>query len=162
MNDLAIAGLLRSLDSDDPNEQASAAIELGTSAACEAKPALRSLCDSENSLVATAAMVACWNLGEDWIDPRRFLEALSSDDESTMQFAVHALSAIGAPVVKRLSPKSDATEREVERILRVLDDIHTAEAYEVVVKIVRSEPDLITLRQSILDDWESDADGDSD
>ncbi len=161
MNDLAVAGLLRSLDSDDPNERASAAIELGASAACEAKPALRELCSSEDTLVATAAMFACWNLGEDWIDPKRFLEALGSRDESTMQLAVQAVTTIGTPMVKKFSPLLQSSARETELILRALDDIHTREAREAIAESPLTELDLITLRQSILDDWESDDEDDS-
>lgn len=158
--DPAVAELLRSLDSTDANERASAAVALGTHADTDALPALRARCADENAMVALAAMYACWRMGEQRIDTEGLLAVLASTDESTRQFGAELVTAIGNPVVEHLVPGFSRSMPEAEGALRALDDIHTRRARLAIEDGELPAPALSQLRASILDDWEEDDDED--
>lgn len=152
---------MRALESTNPDECATAAVELGAAGATSALPKLRLLTTHASDIVAIAAMYACWQLGEDRIDIDRLVTALGSDSEEVVQETIQAVSGIGAALVDRLAPILSESPAKAALALRALDEIHAPAAKDAIRALGTKDRDLSDLRRDVLDDWE-DEDSDAD
>lgn len=132
------AQLRQGLDSEDRHERAWAAVALGQIGDAEALSKLESLAEGADDLVAVAASYAASLVGEAPRGVSRMAAALASEDEETVQLAVHALSDLGGVVVPALERELAAAPRAKLEIVRLLSEMDLDAAQHALERAARS------------------------
>ncbi len=153
-----VAQLVDSLASNDRNERAQAAIELGQNQVADALPLLRKLTAHPDGVTALASMYACWCLGKDQFDASRILEAVTSGDEALTQQAVETVCAIGKPLVAKLAPHLKRSHQEAIAALNLMEEIGGTEARRAIEDLENPDPRVTDEAKEILATWEGDED----
>ena len=138
-----VARLRRSLNSEDRHERAWAAVGLGQAGDVEALVELESLAEDADDLVAVAASFAASRVGKTPRGVPRMAAALASEDEETMQLAVHALCELGGGVVDALESELAAGSPAKLEIVRVLSEMEGDAARRALERAAASsDPDV--------------------
>ncbi|MFG0317687.1 MAG: hypothetical protein ACF8XB_10460 [Planctomycetota bacterium JB042] len=150
-----VDALKRSLKSDDRNERACAVLALAERGGEGVRELVTAAKGDDDDLVATAAALACWRMGEKGVSWDRAIDALLSDDDDAVVAAVEALQEAGDAAVGALGERVNKSGSSGVKVVRMLGEIGGERARKVVEELAGSgEEEVTAAARKELEEWD--------